>query len=80
MLLLYCCQVQNTGAYVTLAAPFDFVNVHVHGGKIIPTQQPAANTELSKQNPFGLIVALDANGEASGNLYLDDGDSIGKSL
>lgn len=32
----------------------------------------------SRLNPFGLIIALDEHGEASGSLYWDDGDSIGE--
>lgn len=32
----------------------------------------------SRLNPFGLIIALDEHGEASGSLFWDDGDSIGK--
>lgn len=32
----------------------------------------------SRLNPFGLIIALDEHGEASGSLFWDDGDSIGE--
>lgn len=32
----------------------------------------------SRLNPFGLIIALDEQGQASGSLFWDDGDSIGK--
>jgi len=62
---------------VTLDASLDFVNVHVHGGNILPTQEPDLNTELSRQHPFGLIVALDDDNSASGFLYYDDGTSLG---
>jgi len=64
------------GEYVTLPAPFDFIPVHIRGGVIIPTQDPAINTEASRQNPFGLIVPLDENQSANGVLYYDDGDSV----
>lgn len=43
---------------------------------IIPTQDPAVNTVLSRKNPFGLLVALDDNSEASGDLYWDSGDDL----
>jgi alpha-glucosidase (family GH31 glycosyl hydrolase) len=62
---------------VTLGAPFGFINLHVRGGNILPTQEPALNTVISRQNPFGLIVALDDNNSAQGGIYYDDGDSIG---
>lgn len=65
----------NTG-YATLNAPLNFINLHVRGGHILPTQKPANNTSFSRKNPFGLIVALDQNGQADGELFHDDGDSI----
>lgn len=34
----------------------------------------------SRQNPLGLIIALDENNEATGELFWDDGDSIGESV
>jgi alpha-glucosidase (family GH31 glycosyl hydrolase) len=52
--------------------------LHVRGGNILPTQEPALNTMLSRENPFGLIVALDETNSAGGSLYYDDGDSVGK--
>lgn len=63
--------------YTDLDAPLDFINVHVHGGNIIPTQEPAVNTELSRNNPFGLIVALDDNQSATGSFFSDDSVSFG---
>ena len=63
---------------VSLSAPLDFINVHLRGGIIYPTQEPAINTEASRQNPLGLIVALDDNNRAEGRMFYDDGDSLGK--
>ena len=62
--------------FVNLNAPLNFINLHVRGGFILPTQEPANNTFYSRQNPFGLIVALNENLEAEGELFYDDGDSI----
>lgn len=62
--------------FATLQAPLNFIPLHIRGGYIIPTQKPANNTSFSRKNPFGLIVALDANKLASGELFWDDGDSI----
>lgn len=62
--------------FATLNAPLNFINLHVRGGYIIPTQKPDNNTSFSRKNPFGLIVALDANKLATGEVFWDDGDSI----
>ncbi|KAM5190698.1 maltase-glucoamylase [Callospermophilus lateralis] len=64
------------GVWKDLAAPLNHINLHVRGGYILPLQEPALNTHLSRQNPLGLIIALDENNEASGELFWDDGASI----
>ncbi|GAB6030870.1 hypothetical protein CHUAL_007705 [Chamberlinius hualienensis] len=59
---------------ITLDAPLDGnIPLHVRGGTIIPTQQPAVTTTISRENPMGLIVAVDDQGKAGGLLYWDDG-------
>ncbi|CAH7470255.1 Mgam [Phodopus roborovskii] len=65
----------STGEWKTLPAPLEHINLHVRGGYILPWQQPARNTHLSRKNPLGLIVALDENKEARGELFWDDGES-----
>merc|ERR1712151_1364017 len=44
------------------------------------TQEPNAvapiTTARSRANPFGLVVAMDGGGKASGLMYLDDGESL----
>jgi len=60
----------------TLDAPLGKINVHIRGGSIIPIQKPSYTTAESRKNPFKLIIALDENRKAKGNLYLDDGDSL----
>jgi alpha-glucosidase (family GH31 glycosyl hydrolase) len=62
---------------VDLNTPIEKINVHVRGGFIIPTQTPGANLILGRGNPFQLLVALSQSGSASGNLFWDDGDSVG---
>ncbi|XP_076803980.1 sucrase-isomaltase, intestinal-like [Clavelina lepadiformis] len=64
------------GATTTLPAPKEHINLHVRGGYIIPTQDPATTTQESRQNNFGLLVALDDEHKASGDLYWDDGESM----
>ncbi|KAK5125415.1 hypothetical protein LTR85_000524 [Meristemomyces frigidus] len=61
---------------VTLSAPLEHINVHIRGGSILPLQTPGNTTAATKSNPYSLIVALDESGEASGSLYLDDGESL----
>ena len=66
----------TAGKNETLAAPLGHIPLHIKGGNIIPTQEPGYTTTESRKNPFGLLVALDAEGTASGKLYLDDGESV----
>ncbi|XP_043926668.1 maltase-glucoamylase, intestinal-like [Protopterus annectens] len=61
---------------LTMPTPLDKINLHIRGGYIIPVQDPAKNTYYSRQNPMRLIVALDDNGSAQGQLFWDDGQSI----
>ncbi|XP_011923775.1 PREDICTED: maltase-glucoamylase, intestinal-like [Cercocebus atys] len=63
------------GEWKTLPAPLDHINLHVRGGYILPWQEPALNTHLSRKNPLGLIIALDENKEAKGELFWDDGQT-----
>ena len=50
--------------------------LHIRGGSVVPMQDPGLTTTASRANNFSLMVALDASGEAKGDLYLDDGESI----
>jgi alpha-glucosidase (family GH31 glycosyl hydrolase) len=60
-----------------LHTPIEKINVHVRGGYIIPMQIPGENLILGRGNPFELLIALSESGDARGNLFWDDGDSIG---
>ena len=50
--------------------------VHVRGGSIIPGHHAGMTTAESRQNNSRLLVALDDDGIASGDLYIDDGESV----
>jgi maltase-glucoamylase len=63
------------GQWINFECPIDCIKLHVRGGYIMPTQKEANTTFYSRQNPFGLIVAPDDQGEAVGDLFYDDGDS-----
>ncbi|KAF2140842.1 glycoside hydrolase family 31 protein [Aplosporella prunicola CBS 121167] len=70
--------VQGKGSFVNLPdVPFTSIPLHIKGGSIIPLRSASANTttELRKQN-FTLVIAPDAEGKASGSLYIDEGDLI----
>ncbi|XP_022104698.1 maltase-glucoamylase, intestinal-like [Acanthaster planci] len=62
---------------VSMYTPMDEINIHVRGGWILPTQEPANSTVYSRTNPFGLIVALDDSQKATGKLFWDDGETKG---
>ncbi len=66
------------GVFTDLDAPLEKINVHVRGGSIIPMQIPGSNLMIGRRNPFTLLVAQSAFGNATGNLFWDDGDSIGE--
>ena len=52
------------------------IQIHVRGGYIIPMQEPGMTTAASRKNPFSLLVALDSAGSATGDMYIDDGESV----
>ncbi|ELT99258.1 hypothetical protein CAPTEDRAFT_104316, partial [Capitella teleta] len=67
----------NIANFTQLEAPLDFIPLHVRGGHVLPTQRPANTTVTSRNNPLGLIAALDDAGEARGSLFWDDGEELG---
>uniref|UniRef100_A0AC34QMP2 P-type domain-containing protein n=1 Tax=Panagrolaimus sp. JU765 TaxID=591449 RepID=A0AC34QMP2_9BILA len=61
----------------TFAAPWtSLIPVFIRGGYILPRQASALTTVLARKNRFELIIALDKNNSANGELYWDDGESI----
>ncbi|EPY80709.1 hypothetical protein CB1_000804034, partial [Camelus ferus] len=68
--------IKARGEWKSLPAPLDHINLHVRGGYILPWQEPAQNTHLSRQKFLGFKVALDDQGTAEGCLFWDDGQSI----
>ena len=57
-------------------APLSVVPVHLRGGTVFPCQTEAMNTDASRRNPWRLLVALDEVDRASGEVFVDDGESI----
>ncbi|XP_019358783.1 PREDICTED: sucrase-isomaltase, intestinal [Gavialis gangeticus] len=62
---------------VEMYLPADKLGLHLRGGYIFPTQQPANTTVYSRKKSLGLIIALDDNGQATGDFFWDDGESRG---
>ncbi len=59
----------------TVPAPQGHIPIYVRGGSVLPLQQPANTTAESRQKPWDILIALNEQGQASGDLYLDDGES-----
>ncbi|KAK7679584.1 hypothetical protein QCA50_017294 [Cerrena zonata] len=69
---------QGQGAAVTFEnVNFTSIPLHIKGGVVLPLRETGAMTitQLRKVD-FELVVAPGSNGQASGLLYVDDGDSI----
>lgn len=64
------------GENVTMDAPLTYQPIHVRGGSVIPLQKAGNTTKTSRQSPWSLLIALDEDAEAEGELYLDDGISL----
>ncbi|CAG7722384.1 unnamed protein product [Allacma fusca] len=69
-------EVNARGTTLNLNTPLDTINLHLRGGIIYPTQEPALNTELARRNDIGITIALDDNNSADGRMYNDDGDML----
>ncbi|XP_033207449.1 lysosomal alpha-glucosidase-like [Belonocnema kinseyi] len=65
----------SSGEMMTLDAPLDVIPLLIRAGSILPEQEPGFTTTESRKNKFGLLVALNDENEAYGELFWDDGDS-----
>lgn len=64
--------------HVTVPAPLVTFPLLVQGGNILPIRTRARRAStLMWRDPFTLVIALGRQGEAEGELYLDDGESFG---
>ncbi|XP_012576240.1 PREDICTED: putative maltase-glucoamylase-like protein FLJ16351 [Condylura cristata] len=69
-------QSKSWGEWRNLSTPLNHINLHIRGGHILPCQRPGQNTRASRRKFMGLIVALDENEAAKGQMFWDDGESI----
>lgn len=60
----------------TIAAPLGHIPVFVRGDSVLPMQEPALTTRDARNTPWTILAALGDKGTASGELYLDDGESF----
>jgi alpha-glucosidase len=68
--------VSANGQTVSLPTPIDAINVHLRSGTIVPMQQPKMTVAATRATPFTIVVPLDSSRQASGQLYLDDGELV----
>ncbi|KAJ5669399.1 hypothetical protein N7462_010469 [Penicillium macrosclerotiorum] len=66
----------DPGVNTTISAPLGHIPVFVRGGSVLPMQEPALTTAAARNTPWSLLTALGDKGIASGQLYLDDGESL----
>jgi len=58
---------------LTVSTPLEYIPIFVRGGGIIPKKERARRSSSQmKGDPYTLLIALDNNGRAEGQVYLDD--------
>ncbi|RKP05443.1 glycosyl hydrolases family 31-domain-containing protein, partial [Thamnocephalis sphaerospora] len=73
----YFSHVQYPAGQIDAASPLERTPVYIRGGSIVPTRQRVRSAStLMESDPFTLVVALDADGTATGELYVDDGETF----
>ncbi|KAG1472197.1 hypothetical protein G6F56_001684 [Rhizopus delemar] len=57
----------------TIEAPLNTIPTYYRGGHIVPRRERARRSSTAmRHDPFTLVIAQDSQGQAEGNLYLDD--------
>ncbi|CAG8972753.1 hypothetical protein HYALB_00006845 [Hymenoscyphus albidus] len=65
----------------TIQAPLEKVPLLMQGGHVIPRKdRPRRSSGLMKWDPYTLVVVLNKAGTASGELYVDDGETFNYQL
>lgn len=69
--------VEQGPGFKDIDSPADKIPVYQRAGTIVPKRErPRRSSKAMENDPFTLVIALDSKGEASGRLYLDDGESF----
>lgn len=67
----------GTGSSVTIPAPLESIPVLMQSGHIIPRKdRPRRSSGLMRYDPHTLVIVLNQDGKADGELYIDDGESF----
>ena len=64
------------GENKTISAPLSHIPVFIRGNSILPQQEALYTTNECRNSPWSLLVALNSDGDATGQLYVDDGESV----
>jgi alpha-glucosidase len=60
----------------TIDAPLGHIPVYIRGGYVLAMQHPAMTTRDARKTGWSILIALGADGSATGSVYLDDGESL----
>lgn len=67
-------KIHQGGISDAIPTPMDKIPVFIRGGSIIPIKERIRRaSSLMAKDPYTLIIALDDEGKAEGELYIDDG-------
>ncbi|KAL6849246.1 glucosidase II [Amphichorda felina] len=65
------------GKHLTVSAPLDSIPLLMRGGHIFPRRDiPRRSAALMRFDDYTLVVSVSKDGDAEGELYVDDGDTF----
>lgn len=73
----YTGQKATISGWTVVSAPLNKIPIHIRGGSIIPRQTATLTTYETTRSPYELYVALNRSRGASGELFADDGETVG---
>ena len=69
-------QVVSNGSFISFNIDLNNIPIFIRGGSIVATQKPSTTTTATRKSSVVLIIAPDTSGNAIGQLFWDDGDSL----